>query len=116
MRCLRSACQAICRLLCSDRRVLPAAGIAEGEEGDDDWTGEEEDQDYLTEDSIDPDDMTYEVTTPAAPCLLALGGCAGCDQMAALQKFPCLIHMPDELLVCSCWRGTHRCAHGLLAC
>ncbi|CAK0779108.1 hypothetical protein CVIRNUC_004697 [Coccomyxa viridis] len=36
------------------------AGIAEGEEGDDDWTGEEEDQDYLTEDSIDPDDMTYE--------------------------------------------------------
>ena len=39
---------------CSGVCCLPA-GIAEGEEGDDDWTGEEEDQDYLTEDSIDPD-------------------------------------------------------------
>ena len=78
------------------RRVLPAAGIAEGEEGDDDWTGEEEeDQDYLTEDSIDPDDMTYEVST------LALGLCAGCCQVAAFPQIPCYSSVPM-----SCW-----CAH-----
>ena len=77
VRCWQSACRVLCRLLCSDGRVLPAAGIAEGEEGDGDWTGDEEDQDYLTEDSIDPDDMTYEVSTSAAPCRLALGLCAG---------------------------------------
>ena len=49
---------------------MAAAGIAEEPGSDEDYDANEsyeEDGDYLTDDSIDPDEMTYEVGSSYPP-------------------------------------------------